>query len=405
MARHLDLFLFAIRNMRQRRLRSWLTVFGIVIGIGAIVALIAIAQGLTNGINKELEMFGKDEIIVTPGSLKQLQSGGGGGQLSPTSGKLFENDAQRLEKVPGIRLSTNVIMQRPTIEFRGQNLSANIMGVEPEAFTDVTTIEIEQGRWLAPGDRGTVVFGAKIANDIFRSPIVLNSVVLINGKKFRAVGLIKRTGNTFDDTDTSVYLPYEDAKDMFGSVLLPNEINYIYMKTKPGFEAKDVAEDISLELRSAHKVGEGNEDFTLITSDFINEQVGNITSLLTVFLGGIAGISLLVGGVGVANAMFMAVMERTQQIGVLKAIGATRNDILESFILEAALIGMVGGVLGVALGAGVSLLVGAFGIAAEVSVELALFAMAFALGVGGIAGFIPARRAADLPPVEALRYE
>lgn len=169
--------------------------------------------------------------------------------------------------------------------------------------------------------------------------------------------------------------------------------------------AGDVADEITLELRSAHRVSEDTQDFTLITSDFINQQVGAITTLLTLFLGGIASISLLVGGVGVANTMFMAVMERTREIGVLKAIGASRADILEIFLLEASLIGLVGGALGILFGASIAAIASAFGVSASVSPELVLFALFFSVTVGLVSGYIPAKRASELPPVEALRYE
>jgi putative ABC transport system permease protein len=405
MASHTDIARYVAGNIAHRQLRSWLTVLGIVIGIGAIVALISIAQGVTNDINRQLEQFGKDMIIISPGNLRLGAGGGPPGVRPPSVGKLFENDAKRLEKIGGVRSVSKVANGRPTVSFKEQNISAPVSGVEPSMFLDMPSLEIESGRALADGDRHVAVMGGQVAQDMFDKPVSLNSIIYIQGEKYRVVGLIKRSGNSFSGTDGATYIPYDDAKKIYAKTLLKGEITAINVRTKPGFEAKDVAAEVEFELRAAHRVDEESQDFTLITSDFINEQVGAITGLLTLFLGGIASISLVVGGVGVANTMFMAVMERTREIGVLKAVGATSADILEIFMVEAGIIGLVGGTIGTLFGAAIAFVVTLFGVSASVTWELALFALSFSVGVGIVSGYVPAKNASKLPAVEALRYE
>jgi putative ABC transport system permease protein len=396
----LDFLDYSLAGLRQRSLRSLLTVLGIVIGISAIVILISLGQGIQESVNKELESFGTHTIIVAPGSAQSL--GGTGAAV----GKLYDNDIERLRRIDGINLITPVVMGRVGIEYKGQTLQSGVMGIEPLNYqSTVSNIEISQGRFLAPSDRQALVVGDKIAKDTYDNDLLANSAVMISGKKYRVVGIMKRTGGTLDDTDTTIYATIDDVRDLVKSTLAKNELSYIYIEIKETYDARVAAEEIKQELRNAHKVKEGEEDFTLITSDFLQERIGMITGFITAFLGGVAAISLIAGGITIANTMFMAVLERYREIGTLKAIGAKKGQIMRMFLIESGLIGLVGGLSGCVVGLAVIAIAGFFGVPTKPTPELLGFAIAFSGIVGLVSGYVPAKNAAELDAVVALRYE
>lgn len=396
---------YAAANLLHRQLRSWLTVLGIVIGIASIVALIAIAQGLNDQVNNQLKQFGSNTISITPGQLSS-QVSFGSPTRPPTAGKLTLNDKARIERVPGTEIVSGQVQARVDASYHNSQATFNIYGIEPEIFTKVQTVEIEQGRFLVDNDRRAVVVGNRIANGtIFKEKIAVGSVLLIGSEKtpYRVVGTLKK--GMFSAIDGLVMAPLEDVRTLAGESISPNELSEINVVVKDGFDVNQTASQIELELLASHKVKEDEKDFTIITSDYIMEQVGQITGLLTLFLGGIAGISLIVGGVGIANTMFMSVIERTKEIGTLKAVGASRHDILALFVIESAMIGLIGGVAGATLGAAVALAAGSFGAPVTITWELLAFACVFSLCVGIVSGWIPARRGANFDPIDALREE
>jgi putative ABC transport system permease protein len=399
-----DFLEYSFAGLFQRSLRSVLTILGIVIGISSIVILISLGQGIQQSVNNELESFGTHTIIVAPGNLQSMANAASG--HGATTGKLYESDLERLKRVEGINLMTPVLMSRSNIEYKGQTLQAGIMGIEPLNYqSTVSNIEIAQGRFIAPSDRQALVIGDKISKDTFDKDLVTNSVVTINGKKFRVVGVMKRTGGTLDDTDTTIYATIDDVRELVKSTLAKNELSYIYIEIKESYDPKVAAEEVKLELRNAHKVKEGDEDFTLITSDFLQERIGMITGFITAFLGGVAAISLLAGGITIANTMFMAVLERYREIGTLKAIGAKKAQIMQIFLVESGLIGLVGGVTGCLFGLLVVTIANFFGVPTKTTPELLGFALLFSCVVGIVSGYVPAKNAAELDPVVALRYE
>lgn len=387
----------------QRSLRSYLTILGVVIGIFSVFILISIGQGISSSVNKELEAFGKNTIIVSPGS---LMSASAGPNAPPTSGKFFLKDLNYLQRVDGIDILTPFIYGKLGINYKGEQLSATVIGIEPQNFQRaVTSIEISDGRFIKDGDRQVLVVGSKIAKDYFKKPLYVNSAVEIAGKKYRIVGIMKATGGTLDDTDTTVYAPIDDVREVLGGLLSKDEIHGMYLITKDGYDVNEVGDDIKFTLRTQRGLLEGEEDFTVITPSFINERVGMITGMLTAFLGGIAAISLLVGAVTIANTMFMSVLERYNEIGVLKAIGAKEGDILQIFIFESGIIGLAGGTVGMLAALAVAQVLSLFGVPVSPSIELIGFCMLFSLLIGIIAGYFPAKNAAQMVPVEALRTE
>ncbi len=401
--KHLDLLKYAVNSMTHRSLRAWLTILGIVIGIASIVILISLAQGLDASIKSQLSSLGTNYMFILPGNLFS-----GGLRFGPPvlKGVLYTRDADAIRRVPGvIAVSGNVAAPLATVEFKGENISSSVAGVEPAAFSKYITVGYEAGKFIQEGDLTGVAIGNDVAHELFKNEIRLGDTLVILGKNFRVKGIIAKAGNTGGNIDTGVYVEERAMRLLLGDAVEKDRVFSIIAVTDPDKDVAVISAAAEDRLRASHKVRKGEEDFTILTAASIAEQVGQITGILSLFLGGVAAISLVVGGIGVANAMFTAVLERTREIGVLKAIGAPDNAILEIFLLESGLIGLTGGALGVALGVAVSFALNAFGVPSQVSMELVGFSLLFAFLVGIISGAFPARNASRLEPVDALRYE
>ncbi len=394
-------------SLRHRSIRSWLTVLGIVIGIAAIVALISISAGLQREVNKSLDSFGSRTVIVIPGDISKgssMSSGGAGADV----GKLYDNDAKRLERIGGVDKVSRSIILRPSIQFKDQSISASITGIEAVDYSDMFDVSLTSGRFLTDSDRRVVIIGANYAETgtVFKQPMSVGSLVYLGSQRtpFRVIGILEKKGDS--DTDLAFYIPFEDARALAGSTMAKNEVSAILLRVLPTFDFKEVLAQCEAELLSAHRLMADNKDFSFITADFIRGQMDAILGFVTLFLGFVASISLLVGGVNVANTMFMTVIERTREIGTLKAIGASENTILRLFMIESGLLGLGGGIFGALLGAGVAQVISASGILTTVvSPELVIGACLFSTLLGLASGFIPARNASRLTPVDALRFE
>ncbi len=405
-----DLLEYSLTSLRHRSLRSWLTVLGIVIGIASIVSLIAIAQGLESSVRDQISAFGPRMVAVVPGDInKQVASMQGGPTRPPAGGKLFENDAKRLERIAGVERLSRVLSVRSDVSYQGTSITTSVGGVEPMMFT-YQVLNLSDGRYLVDGDKRVAVVGADIADGttVFKKPMGVGSTLRLGGAgtPFRVVGVLAKQGRGASGSmDQIIYIPLDDARTLAGESIAEHELSGIRFMVADGFDMNQTLDTAQAELLSAHRVNLDDKDFSFITADFILKTVGSILGIVTITLGLVASISLLVGGIGVANTMSMSVLERTREIGTLKAVGATNSVVLRLFLLESALIGLSGGILGLLLGMLVGLVVTLMGFKSLVSPELALFALFFSALVGIIAGFIPARRAAIMPPMVALRYE
>jgi len=399
----LDLLKLSYRSLSRRRLRSWLTILGIVIGIAAVIILIAIAQGLDASIRSALTIYGTNYIIVSP----SIRLGGGGGLsigAPVVTGILRERDVEAIKPIGGVEAAAGAIMvPMATIEFKGERVTRSIGGIEPDVYGGFILNGFEAGRMFSPGDTSGVVIGYDVAHSFFSKHIAVGNTVKINGREFKVRGIMNKVG--IGDTDADLIIDPKAARELLGSRYEKGRVSAIFVITRKDADVKEVAAEINRRLLDLHKVSEEDKDFSIITADTILETVGNITSLLSLFLGGIAAISLIVGGIGIANTMFMSVVERTREIGVLKAIGARPRAILLLFLLESALIGLVGGILGLLLGTLACLLLSSFGVPTLITPELGGLSLIFSIIVGAVSGFIPARQASLLQPVEALRYE
>ncbi|VVC03720.1 MacB-like periplasmic core domain protein [Candidatus Bilamarchaeum dharawalense] len=397
----LDLIFYSFNSLRQRKIRSWLTVLGIVVGITAIVVLIGLVQGLRAHFNEQISIFGARSIVVLP---VNVQSGAmAGSSWLPSNGKLYMKDYERIKKIPDIESITPVITGRTTIGFKDKEITTSVLGIEPMFKETAGSMEINKGRFLQSNDQKSVVIGATIANDTFGEEVPLSSTLFISNRPYRVVGILNKSGSSFTNLDSGIFIQLDEAREIFADVLSDKEIQIIRLTVKEGSNITEIADQIEYEMLAAHRVTEDNKDFSVITSDFINQQLDQVTGILSIFLGGVASIALLVGGVGIANTMFMSVAERKREIGILKSIGAREEEILRLFLVESSIIGFAGGFFGLVLAYILSYLITFLsGVTVIIDPSIVIGAILFSATVGVISGVFPAKQAAELDPVEAL---
>ncbi len=401
-----DYFRFAFRSITNRKLRSWLTMIGIFIGIASVVALISIGQGMEDAINEQFESMGSDKIMVMPGGE------GGFGFGAYAANPLTENDLKVIEKTKGVEKVAEMFYKNGGVKFKDETKTILVIGLPTDESADVITsmegFEAEKGRDLKKGDKYKVTIGWRFWNeDIFEKSVDLRDKLEIEGEKFEVVGLVKRIGNPQDDAQ--VYIPIEVAKELFDD----DEISSIFVQVKKGYEPSEIAEEIKEELRDYRDEEEGEESFQVQTFEQLMESVSSILNIVRAVLIGIAGISLVVGGIGIMNTMYTSVLERTKEIGIMKSIGAKNSDILLIFLLESGTYGIVGGAIGIVLGLSMSLgvekiaamFLGTDLLRASITFWLVGGALMFSFIIGCISGVFPAKQAAKLKPVDALRYE
>ncbi len=393
-----ELIQFAFKNLKGRRFRSFLTILGIVIGIAAIVALISVGEGLNQSVSEQFQALGTDTLFVLPG----------GGMMESMFAKLNDDDADTIEEVRGVDFAAAIYTSGQQIEFKGERYSVTIIGIEPEKIDKLAMIgmaNVSEGRKLTENDTSGIVIGSKFSSRIMKNEIGLRQSIEIGGKKFKVVGILDEATNNFARMfNTAVIMSSDELKKISETEVTPTRI---IVNILPSEEMEEAKQRISDYLEDDH----GKKDFQIMDLQQVSEIAGDVVGMISLVLVGIAAISLLVGGIGIMNTMLMSVMERTKEIGVMKAIGATTPKIISIFVVEAGLIGLAGGIIGLILGIGTA---GLVSIAAEmaglplttaVTPQLILGAIAFSMAVGMIAGVYPAMRAASVDPVEALRYE
>ncbi len=412
-----DIVNLAIISIKHRHLRSWLTILGLVIGVASIIILIGLSIGISDSINQRINTLGTNIILISPGGAQAQRYGGGFGSLGGGGGgggggafrpantqaeaKITFRDADALRNLPGVYRIDARIQGRGIISYRDKNSSATVIGTQPEAFPDSVATTILFGRYLSTSDQYSAVLGYNVVNNTFNDFDILNKQIKINGVPFRVVGILAQSGS-LGGTDGAIFIPQQTAKNFFNQTLDASSLTAV---VSPGHDTNTVAGVITQTLLDLHRVSSDNQDFTVITAASIQTAVSGITDLLGLFLGGIASISLIVGGIGVANTMFMSVLEQTKEIGVLKALGAKNKDIIYMFLCEAGTIGLIGGFLGIILSFIVSIILGFAGLSIVLPIELLVGGLLFSALVGILAGISPARNAASIPPVEALKYE
>ncbi len=398
--RYADFVAFTYASLRAHRLRTLLTALGIAVGIAAVILLTSIGEGLHRFVIAEFTQFGTNLIAVTPG--KVVTHGGSLGAVN-TVRPLSIDDAVALRRAPYVTLTDPLVQGNAEVVYAGKSRRVTLYGVGAD-FPRSLQMRVAVGEFLPPDDphgaRALVVLGSKVAAELFGSENPLGARLRAGGERYRVVGVMQSKGQVLGfDLDDTVFIPVERALDMFNRESL-QEIHVVYEPTAPLVE---VEAGIKRILVARH----GAEDFTITPQQKMLEVFGTVLDAITFAVAAIGGISLLVGGVGILTILTIAVAERTSEIGLLRAIGATRGRILLLFLGEAALLAVVGGTAGLL-----------FGWSAALALELvfpalpvhtpwiyAVLAELVALGVGLAAGVLPARRAAHLDPLEALRSE
>jgi putative ABC transport system permease protein len=378
---------------------------GIFVGIAAIVSLISLGQGLENAITEQFEIMGTNKIIVSPaGTFFGL---GGEG-----SSELTEDDLDVMTKVKGVKTGGGMLYKFAKVKFGKEIKYTFVIGLpldeSGQIIQDLAGFDVDKGRDLKEGDKYKVTVGDFLAKgDFFDKKVQVRNKLEIEGQDFSVIGQVARIGNPADDSQ--IYIPMETARDLFDE---PSKLDFIMLEGDKGIGMAALAEDIKKDLRKFRNVEEGEEDFNLQTFEELMETYSVILIIVQAVLIGIASISLLVGGVGIMNTMYTSVLERTNEVGVMKAIGAKNSDILAIFLIESGFLGLMGGIIGVLIGVGIGKLV-EFGamtqgidlLKASFPWYLILGALLFSFLVGAISGVAPARQASKMKPVDALRYE
>ncbi|MBW2996753.1 ABC transporter permease, partial [Candidatus Woesearchaeota archaeon] len=326
----LDYFRIAFSNLTRRKLRSWLTVIGIFIGIMAVVGLVSLSQGMENAILSEFKKIGADRIIITPGG---LALGPVGGSLSAS--KFTEDDYDAVKKLRGIDMSASVYSTSGYITFKEETKQKMVWGFPVDSeriefYKTQSMFDIEKGRMFRPGDKYKVLIGWEIANEFFDDDVKVGRTIYINGRAFEVIGIHEKTGGLASSDDV-IRIPKEAAREIFGE---PDEVTAIFMRVREGFVVDDVVEDAERRLRKLRDVKEGEEDFTIQTSAQAIAAFEAILGVVQAVLVGLAAISLLVGGIGIMNTMYTSVVERTKEIGIMKSVGAKNSTIMIIFLIE-----------------------------------------------------------------------
>lgn len=403
----IDLARLSFRNVEKGRKRTILTMLGIFIGIAAVVALVSLGQGFQQTINEQFEKVGADKIIV------QAKDVGFGGSTN-VPGQLTKDDLRVVNRARGVIESAGQVFQSAFVEFNDIQRTRFVMSIptrqrEADLIDAFMTWEAEDGRLITHRDSGKVVVGHDIAHkNVFESEVRVGNKVKVNGVTFKVVGIAKRTGDP--GMDGGIVMSEDDARDVLD---IEEAYTYLVVQAAASEDPEDVAGRVEREIRRDRDQDEGEEDFTVQTATELIASFNSVLLVVQIVFVGIALISLLVGGIGIMNTMFTAVLERTREIAVMKAIGAQNQDILRIFLIESGMLGLAGGVVGVLIGAGISkgvevMVNSAFGagtLHAIYPVYLIAGTLAFSTIVGMVSGYLPARRASRLQPADNLRYE
>jgi len=401
-----DYFTLALNSLRKRRLRSWLTMIGIFIGIAALVSLIGLGEGLRYAINSQFGALGADMITIQASGMQYGPPGSGA--VTP----LKKDYATKIDKLPGVKYAIPRMIEGGRLQFNSKLAIGYIASIpdgnyrkEVETIADFSAVE---GRLLKDGDKDSVVVGNNyMKTDIFGKAVKVGDRILINSKSFNVVGILKKTGSFTSDIVT---LMNEDVLRQL--VNKSEDTSIIAVKVTSTADINQVKLEIDKFMRKERKVKEGEEDFKVELAVNTIKTLDSTLFAVQLFVYIIAGISIVVGGIGIMNTMFTAVLERTKEIGIMKAIGAQNRDIFWLFFIESGLLGLVGGIVGIIIGIGLAngmafagaTQLGSDLIKAHISVGLIVGALAFSFVIGCAAGTTPAVRASKLHPVDALRY-
>jgi len=399
-------FRIALRALKRNKLRSFLTMLGIIIGVGAVIAMVAIGEGAKALVRSQIASLGTNVLVVIPGTLTQggARTGFGGVRT------LMDSDARAImEEVPSVTLASPTMRQVNQVVAGNLNWSTVIQGVAPE-FQQIRDWQVEDGRFINQADVGNAakvaLIGQTVASVLFGNEDPIDGVIRIKKIPFRVIGVLGAKGQTGHGTDQDdvVMIPYTTMQKR---VMAITHVQSIVVSAVSAEKTQEAQQQMTALLRQRHRIQpDQDDDFFIRNLSDIAEAAQNSARVMAILLGSIASVSLLVGGIGIMNIMLVSVTERTREIGIRMAVGARKKDIMLQFIVEAVVMAAIGGALGTLAGVGSSGLISRM-MEWPVLIRPDIIALALLVsgGVGVFFGFYPAQKAANLDPIDALRYE
>ncbi len=401
-------FIEAIESLTANKMRSGLTMLGIIIGVAAVIALLALGSGAQDSIIGEIEGIGTNLLFIRTDEESVINPK----PLTLADVEALDDPLQ----APAVEAVAAAVQGAAEVSYSGESSVVTVIGVTPD-YTQVQNMTVTEGEYLTDthltGQASVAILGATVAEDLFgRTNGIIGESVRISGQPFRVIGVLSAEGGSdFGSADDQVLIPLTTAQVRVHPQDTRGEVNIIYVSAISAEGVQDAITQVSNILRERHRNEIGAEDFSIMSQQSMVDMMSTITGVLTIFLGGVAGISLLVGGIGIMNIMLVSVVERTREIGLRKAMGARRSDILSQFLVESSLLSVIGGGIGIVLGWAISALVGQIATASDfalnpvIGMDAILMATLFSAAVGIFFGLYPANRAATLEPVEALRTD
>ncbi len=402
-----QLILEALESLSSNKLRTSLTMLGIIIGVAAVVAMLAVGAGAQNAITEQISSIGVNLLYVMPG----------GDATNPQPLTLYDAEAIASPQfADSIAYVSPILQGQMTVSVAGESTTPSLIAVTPNFFK-VQTVNIAEGQEISQANvdnaEAVILLGSQVAEDLFnRTDNLVGKSVRLNSQVFRVIGVLKSEGGSgFGNQDNRVIVPLTTAKIRLLKRAEPGQVDMLYVQATSSATIKQAELDVSQVLRARHTRSLGVDDFDVMSTQSLLDIASSITGIFTAFLGGIAGVSLLVGGIGIMNIMLVSVTERTREIGLRMAIGARRADIRIQFMVESALISLTGGIIGVGLGWVIAQIIGKLATSSgntltpAVTLNAVLLATTFSAAIGLFFGIYPANRAAMLEPVEALRTE